>query len=446
MIFKLRPYQAPCVASVRRSFMNGHKGVIMSSPTGSGKTVMFSHMARGAVERGKKVMIVCNRKELIKQSYEKLTDYGLLPTILAPGYPNIPAHTYVSSVDTLLRRGYFPDVNFVIIDECHIAKFDRLVDVYIDRGAWVLGATATALRKGQQKSLHTMYTDLVSTLQIRELISDGYLAPNIVYGSKIDLTALQTKNLEYDEKKLFDFYNRQIMYDDVFSKLRRFEQPGPTICFNVSVKASKAFVDQARARGIPAAHVDGAMSDFERSRIFRDFEAGRCLFSNCQVATTGYDFSGIRNIIANFATKSLTKWLQVNGRGGRPDKGKSHFVTIDMGSNTNEHGFWEDDRSWDLVKARKSSNRQAAPVKNCSKCEALIPMSARTCPVCGYSFPTKEIKLVEAEFVRLERTTMPAYLRKPISQMSYIELLNYAEFKGYKPGWAYHQLNTINNG
>ena len=441
MTFKLRPYQERCVNAVRRAFTTGSKGVILSSPTGSGKTVMFSHMARAATSKGRRVMIVCNRKELIEQSYIKCRDYGLLPSIIAPGYPYIKSNCYVSSVDTLLRRGMFPDVDFLIIDEAHFAKFDCLVDVYRGRGIWVLGVTATPLRKGQQRSLHTMYDEIVSTLQIRELISDGYLAPNIVYGPKIDLTALKTKSLEYDKKKLFDFYHRQTMYDGVFEHYNKFSEPGPTICFNVSRDTSRAFVEQARTRGIPAAHVDGSMSDAHRSRIFRDFEKGQFILSNCQIATTGYDFAGIRNVICNFATKSLTKWLQTNGRGGRIDNEKSHFVTIDMGSNVKEHGFWEDDRSWDLVKPTRRSALQAAPVKNCKQCEALIAASQRECPYCGYLYPPNEIKLVEAEFVRLERKSVPPHLRKPIRDMNYPELLDYARFKGYKPGWAWHQLN-----
>lgn len=441
MIFELRPYQQRCVDAVKRAFLRGHKGIIMCSPTGSGKTVMFSHMARAAVAKGRRVMVVCNRKELITQSYTKLVDYGLLPTIIAPGYPRIKSQCYVSSVDTLLRRGYFPDVDFVIIDEAHIAKFDRLVDVYLERNCWVLGATATPLRRGQQRSLHTMYTELVSTLQVRELISDNYLAPNIVYGSKMDLTALQTKNLEYDERKVFDFYNRQVMYDNVFEKFQRFSIPGPTICFNVNIEASKRFTYEAKQRGIPAAHVDGSMSDSARAVLFRDFEAGRCILSNCMLATTGYDYDGIRNIITNFASKSLIKWLQVNGRGARPRDDKTHFVTIDMGSNANKHGLWEDDREWVLKKKPRRAGLQTAPVKNCKGCEAIISASARYCVHCGYEVPVKEVKLVEAEFVRLERKKLPAHLRKPISKMNYPELLDYARFKGYKDGWAWYQLN-----
>ena len=402
---------------------------------------MFSHMARGAVSKGRRVMIVCNRKELIRQSYEKLRDYGLLPSIIAPGYALIGSTCYVSSVDTLLRRGFYPEVDFLIIDEAHFAKFDKLVDVYNKRRCWVLGVTATPIRKGQQRGLDTLYEKIVSTLQVRELISDGFLAPNVVYGPKIDLTAIQTKSLEYDKKKLFDFYNRQPMYDGVFSHYHEHGQPGPTICFNVSRQASKAFVEQARARGIPAAHVDGSMSDHERGRIFRDFEKGQFILSNCQIATTGYDFPGIANIIQNFATKSLAKFLQTTGRGSRTDKGKHQFTTIDMGSNTRTHGFWEDDREWSLHKKTRRAAKQAAPVKNCKECDALIPSSARTCPHCGYVYPVGEVKLHQAEYVRLERTKMPEHLRKPISKMNYQELLDYARFKGYKPGWAWHQLN-----
>lgn len=398
-------------------------------------------MAESAVQKGRKAMIVCNRKELIKQSYDKLVDYGLTPTILAPGYPNLRSSTYVSSVDTLLRHGHYPEVDFVIIDECHIAKFDRLVDVYLQRGSWVLGATATPLRKGQQRSLHTMYTELVSTLQIKELISDGFLSPNVVYGSKVDLTALQTKNLEYNEKKLFDFYNRQTMYDGVFEHWQQFSQPGPTIVYNVNVEASKIFTIEAKSRSIPCAHIDGTTPDYQRAKIFRDFEKGLTMLSNCQLATTGYDFAGIKNVIANFATKSLTKWLQVNGRGGRIDRDKHHFVTIDMGSNTNQHGFWEDDRQWQLKKRNFNRAKQAAPVKNCPNCEAMLASSATFCEHCGYQYTKKERELIAAEFVRLERGKMPSHLRKPIGKMDYHELLEYARFKGYKPGWAWYKIN-----
>jgi len=48
----LRPYQQADIARIRSEYAGGAKRVLYQAPTGSGKTVLFTHVAAGAVARG----------------------------------------------------------------------------------------------------------------------------------------------------------------------------------------------------------------------------------------------------------------------------------------------------------------------------------------------------------------------------------------------------------
>lgn len=441
MKFELRPYQKNTVNQIRNAFhVRKHSSAILCIPTGGGKTVVFSFIAESAISKGSTVMIACDRKELINQAFEKLKDYGLSPTIIAPGKRFIKNTCYVASVDTILRRNMDISIDILIVDEAHKAKFDKLVEKYRGR-CLIIGATATPIRKGSQNSLHKLYQDLVNPVQVSDLISDGFLAPAVTYGAEVDLNSIKTNRLDYDKKELFDFYNKQTMYAGVVNNYKKFCNDGLTIIFNVNREHSQKTADEFVLNGIDARHVDGSMSDFSRTRMMNAFYNGEFkVLCNCMIATTGYDNPRIKNVIVNRATLSLALWLQMCGRGSRTYPGKTHFNIIDMGSNVKKHGFWEDDRQWDLVKKPKSKQEQPAPVKSCPQCEAFVHASKPVCPNCRFVFPKKDKSLAEAEFTQLVRKEIPEHLRKPFNEMSYQELHEYAKIKGYKPGWPYMQM------
>ena len=54
MTYRLRPYQEQAVEAVREQLRIGHRRVILVAPTGSGKTVIASHIVEQAVEKGKR--------------------------------------------------------------------------------------------------------------------------------------------------------------------------------------------------------------------------------------------------------------------------------------------------------------------------------------------------------------------------------------------------------
>jgi len=439
MKFTLRPYQENTVSQIRKCFQR-FMTAILCIPTGGGKTVVFSHIAKSAIDKGKTVMIACDRKELIMQAYDKLKDYGLYPTIIAPGKHFVKNTCYVASVDTLLRRGIMLDIDVLIVDEAHKTKFDKLVDKYRGK-CYVIGATATPLRKGSQASLHLQYHDLVNPVQVSDLIGEGFLSPAVTYGAEVDLESIQTNKLDYDNKELFNLYNKQTMYKGVVDNYKKFCDPGATIIFNVNREHSHNTAEEFQKQGIDARHIDGSMSDFRRTQMMNQFYNGVFpILCNCMIATTGYDNPKIVNVIVNRATLSLSLWLQMCGRGSRINPGKTHFNIIDMGSNVKKHGFWEDDREWNLVKKPKSKLEQPAPVKECKQCEALVHASKPVCPHCGFVFPKVAKVLGESEFTLLTRKNIPPHLRKPYREMDLTELHEYANIKGYKAGWAYMQM------
>ncbi len=60
-MIELRPYQADLVGRIRDAFRQGWRRLLLVSPTGSGKTVMFNFIAERTAHRGKRVGIVVHR-------------------------------------------------------------------------------------------------------------------------------------------------------------------------------------------------------------------------------------------------------------------------------------------------------------------------------------------------------------------------------------------------
>ena len=438
---KLRPYQTQAVNSLRATFAQGKKSAILCIPTGGGKTVVFTTIAKSAISRGSKIMIICDRKELISQAHDNLVRLGLNPTIIAPGYPQYLNNCYLASVDTLRRRE-LPEVDVVIIDEAHKQTFDKTIVRYRESGAdpVIIGATATPIRTGGQTSLHTYYDAITEPTTIDKLLSEGFLVPCRTYAAKMDLSGVKMTGNDYNNGALFKEFDKARLYDGLIDQFEKFARDKKTIVFNVNVEHSLKTVEAFRAKGYDARHVDGKTPAKERRELLEGFKRGDFqILSNCSVLTTGYDEPSIEAVIVNRATKSLPLWLQMVGRGSRTFPGKEDFIVIDMGANCYEHGLYDDARKWDLVKKRRTSSG-VAPVKLCESCEAMNHASARVCSDCGEPFKIKKKPLLKADFVEVKskRGGSQAFRTGTATKE---ELQEYAKKMGYSPRWVYVQLN-----
>jgi len=465
--FKLRPYQVESKTNIRSLFTKDQKRVILCSPTGSGKTVTFADIARESVKNGFKVLIVVDRKELLDQAREKLISYGLNPSIITAGRTGrLRNESYIATVQTLVKRDA-PLVDLIIIDEAHKQIFDKVLDKPEYKNVFVIGATATPKRTGRMTQLSSIYNEIVETVKIDNLIQEGYLVPAITYGAKVDTSKIKIKRGDFDIQELYKAFDKQQLYAGVVDKYNKFAKGSKTVCFNINVEHSKKVTAAFNASGVSAMHLDGKTPKAERERILKSFKAGYFkVLCNVDVLTAGYDEWTIETIIVNLATKSLTKWLQMNGRGSRitPEifKGKAgylqkeHFNIIDMGGNVFNLGFWEADREYSLTHKVKATI-DPAPVKICAEdvldinnikgCGALVHLSSPICKYCGYIFPKVIKKEVEAEFIQLENNQYlpPELVDRSWGSMSISELEEVRKIKGYKTGWIVRHILLSNH-
>jgi superfamily II DNA or RNA helicase len=113
------------------------------------------------------------------------------------------------------------------------------------------------------------------------------------------------------------------------------------------------------------------------------------------IVNVGFDEPTVRNIIVNCATMSVTKWVQMCGRGGRVLPDKNMFNIIDLGGNSVRFGDWSDDRDWERLfrEPERPGKPGLAPVKVCPSCLGLVHAAIRRCPLvnmdgelCDYFF------------------------------------------------------------
>src|SRR5947207_58488 len=99
---ELRPFQAEAIARVYTQIAAGCLRLLITAPTGSGKTVIGAELIAGAVARRERVLFLAHRRELINQASRKLHAAGIDHGILLPGYPMRPGElVQVASIPTL---------------------------------------------------------------------------------------------------------------------------------------------------------------------------------------------------------------------------------------------------------------------------------------------------------------------------------------------------------
>src|ERR1041385_1040070 len=69
-VLKLRPYQAECLDRIRDSYARGARRLLVSLPTGTGKTVIFAAMP-AFFRMKKRMLVLAHREELLEQAAAK---------------------------------------------------------------------------------------------------------------------------------------------------------------------------------------------------------------------------------------------------------------------------------------------------------------------------------------------------------------------------------------
>ncbi len=420
----LRYYQREGIGRLRQSIKSGYKAPLLVAPTGAGKTVMFSYMAKQAAGRSKRVLILAHRDKLIRQASSKLDDYDVGHGVIMAGVrPSRLMNTQVASVQTMVRRiqKYRFKFDLVVIDEAHLsaaASYIKVIDAIraTSPHAIIIGVTGSPYRldgKGLGVEAGGLYDDLVVGVTLRDLIDDGFLVQPKVYASRetLDLSGVRTVGGDYNSKDLASVVDRPTLVGNAVEHYQKVCPGVPSIAWCVNIAHSEHVAEQFSACGIPARSLSGEAKTEEREQVLGDLAAGRLkVVTFCNLLIEGVDVPEIGAVILLRPTKSLSAYLQVIGRGLRPvyasdmslesrdhrlaamdmgPKGR-HCIVLDHAACWYIHGFADDEREWSLDGQKKSGKKKKDDdpefkIQQCPSCFR-VHLPGPVCPECGHVY------------------------------------------------------------
>ena len=327
-------------------------------PTGGGKTVIFSEIVRQYLKHHeKRVLIMTHRIELCKQTSRMLDEFGVTNKIVdskADLSDQDDFKCFVAMVETLNNRLNddkldISDIGLVIIDEAHYNSFTKLFKFFDN--VFVLGVTATPLSSNINLPMKDNYNELIVGETIGSLIENEFLARANIYSYNVGLTSLVVgANGDYTVKSSEDLYTNTDMLTKLIQAYEERAKGKKTLIFNNGINTSLHVYDTFRRAGYPIAHLDNNNTKKERKAILKWFkETPDAILTSVSILTTGFDEPTVDCIMLNRATKSLTLYYQMIGRGSRILKNKNTFTVIDLGNNLHRFGPWGSDLDWQRI-------------------------------------------------------------------------------------------------
>ena len=424
-MIQLRDYQQQAVDEIREALVR-YRRVLFQLNTGGGKSLIFSYIATCSQKIGKKVLVLSNRTEILKQNGGTLSRLGIDVDYISPSHKDVPnKNVSVAMSQTLRRRLESPDwqsyvksINLIIVDEAHCCDHDFIYD-YLSDKCFRLLVTATPSRQGKQKQLGDIADAMVVGIDTKELIRRGYLTPArhfSVAAPKLDDVAIDSNTKEYNQRSLAKKFEDKTLYHGVIEEWFRLCKDKKTLVFCVSSTQAIEYTKMLVERGISARYVlsgsfdDDSTYSGKRSDVFESFKRGEFqVLVNVGIAVAGTDIPDIECVVANFATTSLAKWRQAIGRGARIHPGKKDFFILDAGDNIRRLGFFDSEVEWSLwhdvscgggIQALKDCPTDQKDINHKVGCGARVPTSCKVCPQCGYKFHTdKDIVQLHLEEV-----------------------------------------------
>lgn len=460
-VVTLREYQQRLVDGIRASLQSGHRRIMAYLPTGGGKTRVATAVTQMTLSKPRgRVVVLANRKQLVHQFASALRTAGLDVGILqGENTHGLHHHVIVASIDTIHARDcIFDDVALFIIDEAHACagstKYRSLLFRY--NRVPCIGLSATPFARGLGKSYHELgdaplFEDLVVGATVQSLVDDGYLTDIDIYTpSSPDMKGAKTSRTaegeqDYRQADIEQAADKPELIGDIITHWLKLARGLKTICFASSIAHSMHVVEQFRAAGVTAEHLDCYMDDGTRHDILDRFERGDfTVLSNVSLLSEGFDVPDTACMVLARPTKSLTRFLQMVGRILRPAPGKTRALLLDHSGSTERIGHPFDDLPLELddgtanKAGSKKQERKKSEPKPCPKCKFVRDAGVHECPKCGFA-PQRQsdVEVADGELVRLDRKTRKP-LKRDTGQHIYSQLLGYARNKGWRDGWAFH--------
>jgi superfamily II DNA or RNA helicase len=328
-------------------------------PTGGGKTVVFSEIARRFIQNtGKKVVVLTHRIELSAQTSKMLKGFNVRNKIINSEVkeldPEESYQCYVAMVETLNNRLQdkaieLEGVGLVIIDEAHYNSFRKLFKYF--EASVILGVTATPLSSNIKLPMKDHYKKLIVGESISSLIQKKFLAKANLYNYDVSLKSLKLGiNGDYTVRSSDALYGNHQMLGKLLGAYEELGKGTKTLIFNNGISTSRYVYEIFKRAGYPIRHLDNKNTASERREILDWFaQTPDAILTSVSILTTGFDEPSVETIILNRATRSLTLYFQMIGRGSRITGEKEEFTVVDMGNNIARFGPWDAPVDWQEI-------------------------------------------------------------------------------------------------
>jgi len=360
---KLYPYQEEAVQNIYRklSELPPNGNLLFQLPTGGGKTIIFAEIAKRFItERKKKVIILTHRIELSQQTSDVLTDIGIPNKVINSTVKSLPRHdeylAYTALIETLNNRlhdednlDFLNDIGLVIVDEAHNNSFRKVFKHFGNVN--ILGVTATPLSSNKKLPLQDTYDDIIIGQTISSLIGSGHLCEGVTYSYDVNLSALKVGYTgEFTTNSLELLYSNAYMQGKLVQAYEEVALGTKTLIFNSGIISSRLVYEAFKKKNYPVKHLDSTFNEKERRETLEWFHNTKdAILTSVSILTHGFDEPDVETIMLNRATKSLTLYHQMIGRGSRITPVKKQFKIIDLGNNARRFGLWQQPIDWGHV-------------------------------------------------------------------------------------------------
>jgi superfamily II DNA or RNA helicase len=398
MSLNLRAYQTQSIEALRAGFAAGHRSQILYAPTGAGKTEMAIALLAATKTKGNKAAMILDRIILCDQTSQRLQKYSIDHGVLQAGHwryrPYEPIQ--VCSAQTLEKRGSFPGLTLMIVDECHATRKQTIDFIKANPEIKVVGLSATPFTKGLGK----VYENVVSTVTTEELVKAKVLSPLRVFIAKeINMEGAKKVAGEWSQAESTERGMKitgDIVSEWVSKTHEIFGKPRKTIVFCSGVAHGADLAKKFAAAGYNFISISYKDDEQFKKDVIEDFSKPDTEIHGLiatDILTKGFDVSDVMiGVSARPFSKSLSSHIQQMGRVMRGHEGKDYAVWLDHSGNylrfqeeweqIYETGVQQLDDTKEKTKKEKTDKEKEA--SKCPKCGAFWPVGSDTCLHCGY--------------------------------------------------------------
>lgn len=343
MTVVLRDYQAMALDRLDEGYANGLLRLGIGLPTGVGKTIIMTEMARHYGAAGVHVWILLHRDQLVIQTEQKMRSHAAgtgrpITVGVVQGDRNVvSADIVVVSVHTLRsekRLAQMRTPGLIIVDEAHVSMSETYLRIFARHAhARLAGFTATWIRSGK-KQLGDVWEKVVFHRSIRWAIREGHLVPprGISVGAPEHLLDdVRTRGGDYVEADLGRAVSVEEIRHNVIQGYREHAAGKLAVLFAPTRAASEYFRSGLQSAGIPAAGIYTGTPARERRLIFENYRKRQIsVLTTCTALAEGWDAPWCAVAMMVRPTKSKGLYIQQVGRVLRPWPGKTEALVLDF--------------------------------------------------------------------------------------------------------------------